>query len=116
MVRLVLGEPGPRAARQGGGTIAMHSFNWAFTRLSRSACLAGLSALVACGLLLVMVRPAAAQLNQRSHDHIVVTIPHEKVSGVRVTTTIALIAHEQERLSNNGFPLFKHTAPGPRAP
>jgi|GEM_PF-1458224 len=90
----------------------MHSFNWAFTRLSRSACLAGLSALVACGLLLVMVRPAAAQLIQRSHDHIVVTIPHDKVCGVRVTTTIDIIANDQERLAKSGFPLFKDTGRG----
>jgi hypothetical protein len=38
----------------------MHSPSWSLTRLSRSARLAGLSALVACGMLLVMVRPAAA--------------------------------------------------------
>jgi hypothetical protein len=90
----------------------MHSLNWSFTRLSRSARLAGLSALLACGLVLVMVRPAAAQLIERSHDHIVATIPGDEVCGVPVTTTIDIIANDQERLAKSGFPLFKDTGRG----
>jgi hypothetical protein len=100
---------GLRATEEG---IAMHSFNCAVPRLSRSARLAGLSALVACGLLLAMARPAAAQLIERSHDHIVATIPHDKVCGVPVTTTIDIIANDQERLAKSGFPLFKDTGRG----
>ena len=91
----------------------MHSFNWAVTRLSRSARLAGLSALVACGLLLVMVRPAAAQLLDRTHQHVVATIRGDEVCGVKpVTTRIDIIANDQERLAKSGFPLFKTTGRG----
>jgi hypothetical protein len=90
----------------------MHSLNWSSTRLSRSARLAVLSALVACGLLLVMVRPAAAQPVEKSHQHIVLTIRHDKVCGVPVHTTIDIIANDQERLAKSGFPLFKDTGRG----
>jgi hypothetical protein len=106
----VPGEPDLHGLRAKKGAIAMHSLNWSFTRLSRSARLAGLSALVACGLLLVMVQPAAAQqLVERSHDHIVMTIPGDEVCGVPVTTTVDIIVNDQERLARSGFPLFKDT-------
>jgi hypothetical protein len=70
-----------------------------------------LSALLACGVLLAMVQPAAAQLVERSHQHIVDTFPDE-VCGVPVTTTIDFIANDQERLARSGFPLFKSTGRG----
>jgi predicted dienelactone hydrolase len=42
------------------GAIAMHSPSWSWPGLSRSARFAGLSVLLAVGLLLIMARPAAA--------------------------------------------------------
>jgi hypothetical protein len=81
-------------------------------RLSRGARLAGLSALVACGLLLAVVQPAAAQPVDRSHEHVVLTIPDDEVCGVPVTTTIDFIANNQERLAKSGFPLFMTTGGG----
>jgi len=79
---------------------------------TRGVRLGALSALLAGGLLLAMVQPAAAQLVQRSHDHIVLTIPDDEVCGVPVTTTIDIIDNEQERLAKSGFPLFKSTGRG----
>ena len=90
----------------------MHSLNWSPTRLSRSARLAVLSAMAACGMLLVMVQPAAAQLIDRTHQHIVLTIPDDEVCGVPVTTTVDIIANDQERLARSGFPLFMTTGQG----
>ena len=90
----------------------MHSLNWSPTRGSRNARLAVLSALVACGMLLVMVQPAAAQLVDRIHQHIVLTIPDDEVCGVPVTTTVDIIANDQERLARSGFPLFMTTGQG----
>jgi len=94
------------------GAVAMHSPSWSWPGLSRSARFAGLSVLLAVGLLLVMARPAAAQLVERSHDHIVATIPDDEVCDVPVTTTIDIIANDQERLAKSGFPLFKDTGRG----
>ena len=87
----------------------MHSLNWSPARGSRSARLAVLSALAACGMLLVMVQPAAAQLVDRTHQHIVVTLPDDEVCGVPVTTTADIINNDQVRLASSGFPLFKTT-------
>ena len=84
----------------------MHSLNRSSTRLSRNARLAVLSALAACGTLLAMVQPAAAQLVDRTHQHIVATIPNDEVCGVPVTTTVDIINNSQERLAHSGFPLF----------
>ena len=62
------GEPGLYLLpTKKGGAIAMHSLKWSPIRGSRSARLAVLSALVAGGMLLVMVQPAAAQLVDRIH-------------------------------------------------
>ena len=94
------------------GAVAMHSPSWSWPGLSRSARFAGLSVLLAVGLLLVMARPAAAQLVERSHDHIVATIPNDEVCDVSVTTTIDIIANDQQRLAKSGFPLFKDTGRG----
>ena len=91
------------------GAIAMHSLNWSPPRGSRSARLAVLSALAACGMLLAMVQPAAAQLVDRTHQHIVVTVPDDEVCGVPVTTTADIINNDQIRLANSGFPLFMRT-------
>jgi hypothetical protein len=75
--------------------------------------LAGLSAVVACGVLLVTAQPAAAGLVDRSHQHVVLTVPNDEVCGVPVTTTIDLIANDQERLASSGvFPLLKTTGRG----
>ena len=56
-----------------------------------------------------MVQPAAAQLVDRSHQHIVLTIPNDEVCGVPVTTAIDIIANDQERLAQSGFHLFMTT-------
>ena len=87
----------------------MHSLNWSPTRLSRNARLAVLSVLVAGGVLLAMAQPAAAQLVDRTHQHIVVTIADDEVCGVPVTTMADIINNDQERLAHSGFPLFKTT-------
>ena len=91
------------------GAIAMHFLNWSPPRGSRSARRAVLSALAACGMLLVMVQPAAAQLVDRTHQHIVVTVPDDEVCGVPVTTTADIINNDQIRLAHSGFPLFMRT-------
>src|SRR6516165_11690490 len=85
--QLNAGQPRPtQTAHQEGGAIAMHSLNRSSTRLSRNARLAVLSALVACGTLLAMVQPAAAQLVDRTHQHMVATIPNQAVCGVKPVT------------------------------
>jgi len=85
----------------------MHSLKRSSPRLSRNARLAVLSALVACGTLLAMVQPAAAQLVDRTHQHMVATIPNQEVCGVKpVTITVDIIDNSQERLAHSGFPLF----------
>ena len=87
----------------------MRSLNWSPARGSRSARLAVLSAVAACGMLLVMVQPAAAQPVDRTHQHMVVTVQDDEVCGVPVTTTADINANNQERLASSGFPLFKTT-------
>jgi hypothetical protein len=54
-----------------------------------------------------MAGPAAAQVVERSREHIVLTIPNDEVCGIPVTTTIDVVISEQERLAKSGFPLFK---------
>ena len=91
----------------------MHSLKRSSPRLSRNARLAVLSALAACGTLLAMVQPAAAQLVNRTHQRIVATIPNQDVCGVTpVTVTVDVINNSQERLAHSGFPLFKDTGQG----
>jgi hypothetical protein len=90
----------------------MRSPGWSSIARARGARLGALSAVLACGLLLAMVQPAAAKLIDRSHEHIVLTIPDDEVCGVPVTTTIDFIANDQERLAKTGFPLFKSTGRG----
>src|SRR5512132_388072 len=97
-------------ARKGG--IAMRSPGRRSITRSRGSRLGTLSVLLACGLLLAMVQPAAAQLVERSHEHIVLTIPDDEVCGIPVTTTIDIIANEQQRLAKSGFPLFQSTGRG----
>jgi orotate phosphoribosyltransferase-like protein len=63
-------------------------------------------------MLLVMMQPAAAQLVDRTHQHIVLTILDDEVCGVPVTTTVDIINNSQERLAHSGFPLFKDTGQG----
>jgi hypothetical protein len=70
-----------------------------------------LSALLACGLLLTMVQPAAAKLVDRSHMHIVETFS-DTVCGISLTITLDVIANDQERLAKSGFPLFQSTGRG----
>ena len=70
-----------------------------------------MSVLLACGLLLAMVQPAAAKLVERSHDHIVETFEDE-ICGIPVITTIDIIDNIQVRLAKSGFPLFKSTGRG----
>jgi hypothetical protein len=70
-----------------------------------------LSAVLACGLLLAMVQPAAAQPIERSHEHIVDTFPGE-ICDIPVTVTIDIIENIVVRLAKSGFPLFQTTGPG----
>jgi len=91
----------------------MHSLNWSSPRLPRNARFAVLSAVAAGGMLLAMVQPAAAQLVDRTHQHMVATIPNQEVCGVTpVTVTVDIINNSQERLAHSGFPLFKDTGRG----
>src|SRR5512132_392480 len=90
----------------------MRSPSWPSVAHTRGARLGVLSVLLAGGLLLAMVQPAAAQLVQRSHEHLVLTIPDDEVCGVSVTTTLDIIGNDQERLAKSGFPLFQLTGRG----
>jgi hypothetical protein len=90
----------------------MRSPDWPSIARGRGVRLGTLSVVLACGLLLAVVQPAAAQLVERSHEHIVLTIPDDEVCGIPVTTTIDIIANEQQRLAKSGFPLFKTTGRG----
>jgi hypothetical protein len=90
----------------------MRSPRWPSIARGRGARLGTLSVLLACGLLLAMVQPAAAQLVERSHEHIVMTIPDDEVCGIPVTTTIDIIENIHERLAKSGFPLFQSTGRG----
>jgi hypothetical protein len=91
----------------------MRSRKWRSIARARSTRLGTLSVLLACGLLLAMVQPAAAKLIERSHEHIVLTIPDDEYCGITpVITTIDIIENIQVRLAKNGFPLFKSTGRG----
>jgi hypothetical protein len=90
----------------------MRSPSWPSIARARGARLGTLSALLACGMLLAMVQPAAAQPIERSHEHIVLTIPDDEVCGVPVTTTVDIIENIHVRLAKSGFPLFQTTGPG----
>ncbi len=79
---------------------------------SRRVRMLGLPALLACGLLGVMVQPAAAQQVDRFHEHIVETIPDDEVCGIPVITTVDVINNFQQRLARSGFPLFMGTGRG----
>ena len=78
---------------------------------ARSTRLGTLSVLLACGLLLAMVQPAAAKLIERSHEHIVETFD-DVVCDIPVTVTVDIIDNIKVRLAKNGFPLFKSTGRG----
>jgi hypothetical protein len=70
-----------------------------------------LAVVLACGLLLAMVQPAAAQPLERSHEHIVETFS-DVVCDIPVTITIDIIENIHVRLAKSGFPLFQTTGPG----
>jgi hypothetical protein len=89
----------------------MHSPRWVSIARARGARLGTLSVLLACGLLLAIVQPAAAQLVERSHEHIMETFQDE-VCDIPVTITVDIINNIQERLAKSGFPLFQSTGPG----
>jgi hypothetical protein len=97
-------------AQKGG--IAMRSPGRSSNARSRGARLGTLSAVLACGLLLAMVQPAAAQPIERSHEHIVETFD-DVVCDIPVTITIDIIENIHVRLAKSGFPLFQTTGPGP---
>jgi hypothetical protein len=78
---------------------------------ARGARLGTLSAVLACGLLLAMVQPAAAQPLERSHEHIVETF-EDVVCDIPVTITLDIIENIHVRLAKSGFPLFQTTGPG----
>jgi hypothetical protein len=97
-------------AQKGGD--AMHSPNWPSIARTRSARLGTLSVLLACGLLLAMVQPAAsAKPIERSHEHIVETFD-DVLCDIPVTITVDIIENIMVRLGDNGFPLFKSTDRG----
>jgi hypothetical protein len=89
----------------------MRSPRWPSTARARSARLGTLSVLLACGLLLAMIQPAAAQPIERSHEHIVETFP-DVVCDIPVTITLDIIENIHVRLAKSGFPLFQTTGPG----
>jgi hypothetical protein len=79
---------------------------------ARGARLGTLSAVLACGLLLAMVQPAAAAKPlERSHEHIVETFPGE-VCDIPVIVSVDIIENILVRLAKSGFPLFQTTGPG----
>jgi hypothetical protein len=97
-------------AQKGG--IAMRSPKRPLTTRARTTRLGTLSVLLACGLLLAMVHPAAAAKPlERSHEHIVETFS-DTVCDIPVTITVDIINNIQVRLADNGFPLFKSTGRG----
>jgi hypothetical protein len=89
----------------------MRSPRWVSIARARGARLGTLSVLLACGLLLAMVQPAAAQPLERSHEHIMETFSDE-VCDIPVTITVDIINNINERLAKSGFPLFQTTGPG----
>lgn len=89
----------------------MHSPRRSSIVRGRGARLGRLSALLACGLLLAMIQPAAAQPIERSHEHIVETFPGE-ICDIPVTITIDIIENIHVRLAKSGFPLFQSTGQG----
>jgi hypothetical protein len=89
----------------------MRSPSWPSIARAQGTRLGTLSVLLAGGLLLAMIQPAAAQPIERSHDHIVETFPGE-VCDIPVTITLDIIENIQARLANSGFPLFQTTGPG----
>ena len=79
---------------------------------ARGARLGTLSVVLACGLLLAMVQPAAAAKPlERSHEHIVETFPGE-VCDIPVIVSVDIIENIVVRLAKSGFPLFQTTGPG----
>ena len=78
---------------------------------ARGARLGALSVVLACGMLLAMVQPAAAQPIERSHEHIVETFS-DVVCDIPVTITVDIIENIHVRLAKSGFPLFQTTGPG----
>jgi hypothetical protein len=90
----------------------MHSPTRPLRTRARGTRLGTLSVVLACGLLLAMVHPAAAAKPlERSHEHIVDTFP-DTVCDIPVTITVDIINNIQVRLAENGFPLFKSTGRG----
>jgi len=89
----------------------MRSPRWPSIARARGARLGVLSVVLAGGLLLAMVQPAAAKLVDRSHEHVVDTFT-DTVCDIPLTITIDFIANDQERLAKSGFPLFKSTGRG----
>ena len=63
----------------------------------------------ACCALIAAAQPVSAQLVERSHQHVVFTIPDDEVCGIPVVTTVDFIDNEMERLARSGFPLFQGT-------
>jgi hypothetical protein len=89
----------------------MRSPRWPSIARARGARLGTLSAVLACGMLLAMVQPAAAQPLERSHEHIVETFS-DVVCDIPVTITVDIIDNIHVRLAKSGFPLFQTTGPG----
>jgi hypothetical protein len=90
----------------------MRSPTWPLRTRARSTRLGTLSVLLACGLLLAIVHPAAAAKPlERSHEHIVDTFD-DVVCDIPVTITVDIINNIQVRLAESGFPLFKSSGRG----
>jgi hypothetical protein len=89
----------------------MRSPSWPSIARARGVRLGALSVVLACGLLLALVQPAAAKLVDRSHQHVVETFS-DTVCDIPLTITVDFIANDQERLAKSGFPLFQSTGRG----
>src|SRR2546427_5667811 len=62
-------------------------------------------------LALGVAKPAAAELVDHSHQHVVATFD-EVICRIPVTTTLDHVLNSKERLSSTGFPLLKSTGSG----
>lgn len=70
------------------------------------------SGLLVCAALAAPAQPAAAELVNRQHVHILESASGVDVCGVMVDIAVDIIGNDQERLAQSGFPLFMSTGRG----